>query len=289
MAEHICLITGGSSGIGKALAKKFALMNFHVVLVSKTKEELLNTRDEIIFETGNKNIFIFPVDLSLMGEVKKFCTDFKEKYPYLNVLVNNAGVNLQKKKMTPEGIEYMFAVNHLAPFLLTNLLLVPMEKAENANVINIVSNTEKYAKFDLNNLQAEKSYNGSKHYCHTKLCNLMFSYELARRTEETGITSNAVHPGGVRTDIMKNYSPFSLPSLVWRILYPSLQTPDAVAEFIIRLFKSGEFDRETGKYYFKDRQSVSSPASNNTKYAKQLWEISEKITDQILSPTSCSC
>lgn len=199
-----CLVTGGSSGIGKALAGEFVAAGFHTILISKSKNELELTAKEITQLTGNSNVEYYPVDLSLQKEIKEFSNHFRTKYSKLDVLINNAGVNIPEKIITADGIEYMFAVNHLAPFLLTNLLLDKLKKSGTAQVINVVSNGEKYARFDFQNLQAEKSYNGTLHYCLTKLCNLMFSYELARRTENSGITSNAFHPGGVRTNIIKN-------------------------------------------------------------------------------------
>ncbi|NJK86980.1 MAG: SDR family NAD(P)-dependent oxidoreductase [Bacteroidales bacterium] len=233
--------------------------------------------NQIISETKNSNVFDFVVDLSVQKEIKDFITIFGQNYDKLDILVNNAGVNLPSRVITSEGIEYVFAVNHMAPFILTTSLLNRMKNQSQAQIINIASNGERYAKFDLNNLQGEKKYNGTKHYCLTKLCNLMFTYELARRLTGHEITCNAIHPGGVRTGIMKSYKSLSLPSIVWKFLYPTLQNPDDVAEYILNLYQKGAFKNENGKYFFKEQMVASSNLSYHVDYARKIWEISENL------------
>lgn len=276
--RKICLITGASSGIGKALANEFANLGYHLILVSKDDKNLASAKDDITRNTGNTNIETYKVDLSLQKEIREFSDLFYSRYPKLDVLINNAGVNIPKKVITQEGIEYMFAVNHLASFLLTNLLLDKLRAAGKAQVINIVSNGEKFARWDTQNLQAEKGYNGTLHYCLTKLCNLMFSYELSRKLKGSGITSNAVHPGGVRTSIMKSYKWYTLSSIIWKLLDPSLLSAEQAAKKIITIFNSGIFLEETGKYYFKDKPGYSSPNSHDIEKSELLWQLSEKLT-----------
>lgn len=275
--KKICLVTGGSSGIGKAIAMGLARLDFKVFIIAKDEEELNKSCREITETTGNPEIVTFAVDLSSQTDIRKFTGLFKRQITHLDILINNAGVNLPDRRLTSEGIEYMFAVNHLAPFLLTNLLLDKLKAAEQALIINIASNGEKYALFDPGNLQGEKQFKGMKQYCITKLCNLMFSYELSRRLEHSEITCNAVHPGGVRTNIMKNYKPFSLPGMVWKILYPKLNKPEKVARSIINLITSGTFKDTNGGYFFNGKLFNSSPTSYDTGKAAQLWEISERL------------
>ncbi len=276
--KKTCLITGGSSGIGKAIAAGLAKENMHVILIARNTQELESAREEITTLTGNTDVEAFAVDLSLQSNIREFVKMLKTTLPKLDILINNAGVNLPERRLTPEGMEVMFAVNHLAPFLLTNLLTDMLKAAASSMVINIVSNGEKYARFDPDNLQGEKKFNAMKQYCLSKLCNLMFSYEFARRSGDSGITSNAIHPGGVRTSIMKEYSLFSLPGLVWMFLYPRLNKPGKVASYLLDLIRNGTLVRENGNYYFKGRVYTSSPDSTNTRYAADLWKISEELT-----------
>ena len=213
-----CIITGADSGLGKALAIALAIKEYHLVLISNKKAGLVETRDEIISRVPSAEIEVYRVDLSLQQEIKLFCENFKSQHSRLDILINNAGVNMPYRVLTPEGIEYMFAVNYLAPFLLSTLLMENLENSKSARILNIGSNGEKFATLDFDN------FNSMKQYCLTKLCLLMFTYKLAEVAHKVSVC--CVHPGGIRTNIMKRYHWYSLPGITWFLLYPFLKSPE---------------------------------------------------------------
>jgi len=273
-----CIITGACSGIGRAIAKSLAGKGYHLVLISNSRVRLDETKEEIVGETDNRLISICRVDLSLQKEIRSFCIDFMNNYSKLDVLINNAGVNLPVRKITSEGFEYMFAVNQMAPFLMTNLLLDHLKKAETARIINIGSNAEKFAEFDLNNLQGEISFSGMKQYSLTKLCNLMFTREMARILKGSGISVSCLHPGGVRTEIMKYHHWASLPKIIWFFLLPFLQSPGKAAGYILDLINR-EASFVHGQYFFKGKMTTSSEISTDENLSRQLWRYCADIAN----------
>ncbi len=277
--EKTCLITGGSSGIGKAIAKRLAHLGHQVVIVSNNKDENDLAKSEIIEDTGNINVYCYLADFSSQKEIREFVNELVYSHKKLDILINNAGVNLSYKKKTQEGFEYMFAVNHLAPFLLTNLLLEKFTKGIPLIIINIGSNGERFANLDFENLQGEKKFNSMKQYCMTKLCNLLFTYELARKLNGKNTFACCIHPGGVKTHIMKHYKKFSLPKVTWHILYPFLKTPDHAAEYVEKLIRTDEYTSLNGKYFKKNRVAQSSNLSYDKNIAAKLWEISAQFTN----------
>lgn len=274
-----CLITGADSGLGKAVATSLAKKGYQLVLVSNDENRLKAAREEIIALSENSSVEIFAVDLSWQCEIREFCKVFNNRFQKLDLLINNAGVNIPFRKITAEGFEYMYAVNHLAPFLLTILLMDNLKAAGKARIINIGSNGEKYAKLDFENLQGENSFNSMKQYCLTKLCNLMFTYQLATVLEGTGITVSSVHPGGVRTGIMKNYNWFSLSKIAWHLLYPFLKSPQEAGRYVLNLINY-EASAIQGKYFLKGKIAKSSPTSLNKELSGKLWEITCLHTNQ---------
>ncbi len=273
-----CLITGVDSGIGKATAKLLAKKGFQLILLGDSKGKLKTLNDEIISETKNSLISTYQVDLSLQREIRSFCTGFKSRYQKLDILINNAGVNLPYRRVTSEGFEYMLAVNYLAPFLMTILLMESLKGAGTARIINIGSNAEKYAKLDFENLQGEKSFDGMKQYSLTKLCNLMFAYELARNLNDTCVAISCLHPRGVRTEIMQYYHWKSLPKMIWFTLFPFLQAPEKAAGHILDMIES-EASFIHGHYFFKGKRARSSSVSMDRNLSQQLWQHSLEMTN----------
>ena len=271
-----CLITGADSGFGKAIAKTLARQEYQLILISNNYERLNSVKVEIVNEIQNTDIEIFCVDLSLQCEIKLFCAEFKSRFKKLDLLINNAGVNIPFKKQTSEGFEYMFAVNYLAPVLLTSLLLEKIEKSENGRIINIGSNGEKFAVLDFENLQGEKSFNGMSQYCITKLCLLMYTYELGEKLIEKNISACCLHPGGIRTAIMNNYKRYSIPKIAWYFLYPFLKKPGKASKYILNLLNL-EPSIIHGKYFFKEKPGKSSQTSLNKVLISNLWEKTSEL------------
>jgi len=213
-------------------------------------------------------------DLSSQDSIRKLVAEFKNQYQYLHVLINNAGVMLSKRTLSVDGIEMNFAVHHLAPFLLTNLLLDILKKSAPSRIINVTSAAHRMAQMDFDDLQSEnKKYRLFKLYGVSKLAAMLFTYELSRRLEGTGVTVNAVHPGVVNTNLSREHSAFSrgFAKLFFK-------NPKKGAETSIYLATSPDVEGITGKYFIKKEPSESSEESYNKEYAKQLWEISTEMT-----------
>src|SRR6266545_3993807 len=197
MNGKICLITGGTNGIGKSTAQGLARMGATVVIVGRNAQKTSRVVEEIRAASGNKNVDSLLADLSSQQEVRRLAREFKSKYSRLHVLLNNAGGFFMRRQLSVDGIEMTFAFNHLAYFLLTNLLLDTVKASAPARIINVSSAAHKSGKIEFDNLQGERSYNGFAAYGNSKLANILFTIELARRLEGTSITVNALHPGMV--------------------------------------------------------------------------------------------
>src|SRR5215210_5786673 len=201
MGEKICLITGASSGIGKATAMGLANMGASVVMVGRDRGRGEAAMAEIKEKSPNASVDLMLADVSSQQEIRRIADEFKDAHPRLDVLINNAGVFSSKRITSADGIEMTFAVNHLAYFLLTNLLLDVLKDSAPSRIVNVASGEQRNATIDFDELQGEKGYKGAKAYSQSKLANVLFTYELARRLEGTGITANCLHPGVVGTNL----------------------------------------------------------------------------------------
>ena len=274
MEGKICIITGANSGIGKATAIDLAKMNATIVMMCRSKERGEEAQKKIIELTGNKKVDLLLCDLSSQESIRKFVSEFKSKYQKLHILINNAGIMLSKRVISVDGFEMNFAVNYLASFLLTNLLLDVLKKSAPSRIINVSSAAHRMAKMDFDDLQSEKrKYRLFKIYGTSKLALMLFSYELNRRLEGTSVTVNTLHPGVVNTNLGQDQSSFSrgFAKLFFK-------KPEKGAETSIYLASSQEVEGITGKYFIKKQQKQSSEESYNEDYAKRLWELSTEMT-----------
>ena len=204
MEYKVVLITGGTSGIGKAAATAFAAMGAEVVVAGRNRERGEAAVGEIRRESGSEKVSLVLADLAVQAEVRELADEFKARYDRLDVLVNNAGLIQSRRTETPEGFELTLAVNHLAPFLLTNLLLDLLKSSAPTRIITVASEARRHAEIDFDDLQSERRYRAFPVYGMTKLANILFTYELAERLRKTGVVANCVHPGGVNTDFGNN-------------------------------------------------------------------------------------
>src|SRR5437763_11599826 len=195
LQEKICLVTGSTSGIGKVTARELANRGATVVLVSRSRAKGEATQAEIKQATGNQHVELLVADLSLLQDVRRLAAEFQHTYPHLHLLVNNAGGAYPRRTLTSEGLEATLAVNYLAPFLLTELLLDTLKASAPARIVNVSSAQHATVSLEFDNLQGEKKYANLRNYGQAKLALLLWTYELARRLEGTGVTVNALHPG----------------------------------------------------------------------------------------------
>jgi retinol dehydrogenase 12 len=277
MKGKVCLITGATNGIGLETARALAKMGAKVVIVGRNPSKTEGVVAELKAQTGNDHIESILGDLSLMAHVRRIADEFKAKYDRLDVLVNNAGAIFTKKEMTSEGYEMTFALNHLSYFLLTNLLLDVLIDSAPARIVNVSSDAHRFGGIQFDNLQGEKKYRGMQIYSQSKLMNVLFTKELARRLEGTGVTANVLHPGLVGSGFGLNNSGFL--NALFKLVRPFSITSEQGARSSIYLASSPEAANITGRY-FNDKAQMVEPAAaaNDRENQRRLWEISEQIT-----------
>ena len=272
----VCMITGATAGIGIVTAKALAQEGATVIIVGRSKEKSISTVDQIKKETGNPNIEYFLADLSVQKEVHKLAEDFKSKFKRLDILVNNAGAVFNKRFETTDGLEMTFALNHLSYFLLTNLLLDTIKASVPSRIINVSSDAYKGAKINFDDLQGKKKYGTMRAYGQSKLANILFTYELSRKLEGSGVTSNVLHPGFVATSFGTNNT--GIIRLILRFLHLFALSPEKGAETSIYLATSPDVANTTGKFFVKKKEVRTSAESYDNKVAEKLWKVSEELT-----------
>src|SRR5215216_8054795 len=278
MGKRVCLITGATSGIGKATAMGLANMGASVVMVGRDRGRGEAALAEIKEGSANASVHLMLTDRSSQEDIRRLADEFKDAYPRLDVLVNNAGVIRSKRVTSADGIEMTFAVNHLAYFLLTNLLLDMLKASAPSRIVNVSSGDHSNATIDFDDLQGEKGYKGAKAYSQSKLANVLFTYELARRLEGTGITANCLHPGaGVRTNLGSGVS--GVFGIMVRALRPLMISPEKGAETSIYLASSPEVEGLSGRYFVKKDEARSSDVSYDERLARRLWEVSADLSN----------
>lgn len=275
MPKKVFVVTGATSGIGKALAADLGKTGETVVIVAHHAERGKTTLDELSRLVQNATFDLQLCDLSILSSVRNLAEILKARYEWIDVLINNAGAYKRKRAVTLDGFEEMFATNHLGPFLLTNLLLEPLQVAVQVNgsarIINITAPSTVPLNFD--DLQGEKSFTSLNAFGATKMANLLFTFELARRLENTGITVNAIHPGLARSGLMKEG--FFLMRLFTQL---ASSPPEKVTGTIVQATLAPEFEKTTGKFLYNGKE-IEAPAYAHDRTAQQrLWEISERLT-----------
>jgi NAD(P)-dependent dehydrogenase (short-subunit alcohol dehydrogenase family) len=285
----ICIITGSNSGIGKETAIALARMGATIIMVVRDRERGEKARTEIVKQTGNASVDLMICDLSSMDSIRHFAEEFKKKYDRLDVLINNAGASFSKREVTSEGFERNFAVNYLGPFLLTHELLDLLKSSAPSRIINVSSGLAKNGKVDLDDLQSEKNYKGTKFYSpsrspgydNAKLMLMMFTYELARRLNGSGVTVNVLTPGFTATNLGRSSG--SLVSyIMFKMVRPMQQSAKKGAETSIYLASSDEVKDVTGKCFAKKKEVKTCPVSYDEELQKRLWDETEHML--ILAP-----
>ena len=277
MRGKVCMVTGATSGIGQVTAAALAMQGAHVIVVGRNRAKAQQVVGEIRRQSGNDAVWYLLADFSDLQQVRELAAAFSAQYSQLDVLVNNAGTYFNTRHPAPGGVEMTFHVNHLAHFLLTNLLLETLTASAPARIVNVTSRAHEYDNMDFDDLGFERSYFGMKAYARSKLANLLFTYELARRLAGSGVTVNAVHPGGVATDIWRTNFPVLGPAIKWVMSLFAL-TPEEGADTLIYLASSPDVEGVTGKYFVEREAIASSPLSYDEQVAARLWEVSEELT-----------
>ncbi|MBT3501485.1 MAG: SDR family oxidoreductase [Candidatus Marinimicrobia bacterium] len=275
-----CLITGATDGIGKQTALVLAQKGFSLVLVGRSAEKGNLVVSELISATGNESIHFHCADLSNMKSIQQLSVEIKQNYSAIDILINNAGAYVSKLTMTDEGFEKTFALNHLAYFHFTELLLEMVKEDIPGRIINVASMAHKNAKIDFNNLQMENEYKGWTAYSRSKLMNIMFTYECHRRYSDTGVSFNCLHPGFVKSKFGDNNKGFAKTSISLAKTIFAINLVKG-AKTSIYLASSKDVDGVSGKYFDKCKVATSSKVSYIQEDQKKLWE----ATDQIIKKT----
>ncbi|MFW9980917.1 MAG: SDR family oxidoreductase [Candidatus Thorarchaeota archaeon] len=270
MKDKVCIVTGSNSGIGKETALALAEMGATVVSVVRNRELGEQACESIVTESGNESVDMMLCDLSSMSTIKKFAEEFKTKYDRLDVLINNAGAVFSKREVTSEGFERTLAVNYLAPFLLTHNLLSLLKTSAPSRVINLSSGLANRAKLNLEDLQSESGYKSREVYGSAKLKVEMFTYEMARRLENTGVSVNVVRPGFVATNLGRSSGSFSS-RIMFGMMKPFQLSPKEGAETSVYVASSPEVEGITGKCFRKCEVTTTSEISYDIEKQKQLW------------------
>jgi NAD(P)-dependent dehydrogenase (short-subunit alcohol dehydrogenase family) len=276
----VCIVTGATSGLGLATARELVARGATVVIVGRNAAKCADVATHLAADAVPGGAVDWLVaDFADQRAVRGLAAEIERRHPRLDVLVNNAGATFRERRVTHEGVEMTLAVNHLAPFLLTTLLLDRLRASAPARIVNVASVAHERGRLDFDDLAMERGYRPFAAYSRSKLANLLFTYELARRLEGTGVTANAMHPGLVRTALGDHNG--MLRRAGWRLLHLVYRqgslTPEEGADTIVFLAASPDVEGVTGRY-FVDREAVSSSAaSRDAVAAERLWALSERL------------
>lgn len=261
----IILITGATDGIGKQTALELARMGHNVLIHGRSAARVENVIQEVQRTSKNPRIDGLVADFTSLDAVSGLAAQVRKRYDRLDILINNAGVFMKERVLTPDGHETTFAVNHLAHFLLTNLLLDLIRASAPARIITVSSGTHRSGQIAWDNLQGERDYSGYEAYARSKLANVLFAYELARRLQGTRVTSNALHPGVIRTKLL---------NAGWGGGGDNLSRG---AETIVYAATAPELETVTGRFFDNRRETASSPAARDEKLQRELWQVSAQL------------
>jgi len=276
MKDKTVVITGASSGIGLATARELARQGAMVALVCRDAERAEAARKEVAAVAAGRAPTVFLADLSSQREIRRLAAEIKENHAQIDVLINNAGAVFARRELSVDGIEKTFAVNHLAPFLLTSLLLDKIRAAGQGRIITVGSESYSSA-LDFDNLQSEKKHQFLFAYFRSKLENILFTFELSRRLTGTGITVNCLSPGPTRTRFGSNMD--GLPALFPMLIknFPFFGTPEKGARTSIYLASSGDVAGVTGRFFLRCREVRTKPVTHDLDVARRLWSVSEAL------------
>ena len=270
--ERVFVVTGANSGIGKAIALGLARLGGTVVLACRDATRGEAACQDIIRDSGNPRVSLEIVDLASEASTRAFADEFRRTYPRLDVLINNAGVYTSHRDVTPDGLERQFEVNYLSGFLLTHLLLDLLKKSSPSRIVNVSSSAHMGGTIRFDDLQGERRYGGFRAYNQSKLAQILFTQELARRLEGTGVTVNACHPGVIRTNLGMGGS-----SVVVRFVKMFLKSPEKGAETPIYLATSPEVEGISGKYFVRNQMLAPSARAQDPAVARRLFEVSMEL------------
>src|ERR1700730_18467120 len=276
MAGKVVLITGGTGGIGKDPAIGLATMGARVGITGRDLARAEQAATDIRAASRNPAVDAFAADMSSQAEVRRVAADVLNAYPRLDVLINNVGGFWAHRHPTTDGLERTFALNHLAPFLLTNLLLDRLKASAPARVVTVSSGAQSMGRIDFDDLRGVRNYSGQRDYKQAKIANVIFTIELPRRLDGTGITANAVHPGVVRTNFGAEDQAWFF-ALISRVVRPLLKTPAQGAQTPIYMASSPDVEGITGQFFANRKPKIANKAASDREMTARLWRVSADL------------
>ncbi len=285
MNGKVCVVTGATSGLGRATALGLAAPGAGVVIVGRDRERGEAVRAELEAAQPDAKPMLVLCDLSSQRQLRQLAATLRERLGRLDVLINNAGVDVGRRELTEDGLELTFAVNHLAPFLLTHLLTGLLEASAPARIITVSSGAHYQGKLDFDDLQGERGFRGQRAYNQSKLANVLFTLELARRLDGTAVTANCVDPGWVKGTSLGRTASLGLKAMALA-MWPVMLTPEQGADTIIWAAAAPELAAQSGRYFKKRKPHDPSKPAHDPELARRLWEESEKLSGVTFDPAS---
>ena len=277
MKDKVCIITGGTDGIGKAAACALAIQGARLLLHGRDPVKGARVAAELKARSGNPAIEFLQADFSSLADIRRLATAVIERTPRVDVLINNAGGIFASRTLSKDGYEMTFAVNHLAPFLLTNLLVNTLQSGEQSRIVTTASNAHRGSTILFDDLQATRKYSAMGAYGSSKLANILFTRSLARRLRGTNVTATCLHPGFVRTAIGRGFDASPMLKRIFGLSFLFARSPEKGAETVLYLAASPQVQDESGGYYFDCKLTQPSPAARDDGAAEQLWQVSERL------------
>jgi retinol dehydrogenase-12 len=272
--KKTAIVTGANTGMGKETARELARLGMKVIMACRNREKGEAARKEIVAETGNQDVQVMLLDLASRDSIRGFVREYTQRNERLDVLVNNAGVSLRERTET-DGVETTIATNHIGPFLLTILLVDLLKRSRPARVVLVASMVHRNARFDPEDFGGKRAWTGYGAYANSKLLNILFSFELARRLAGTGVTVTCLNPGLVNSEFFRNYRriPFML-RVVKRLIG---KTPAEGARTAVWLASAADAEGITGKYFENRAEAAASPVARDEALARKVWDLSERL------------
>ncbi|KAK9736887.1 short chain dehydrogenase [Popillia japonica] len=279
--DKVTIVTGANTGIGKETAAELARRGAKVYMACRDLKRCEEAREEIVVDTKNKHVYCRKCDLASLESIREFVSRFLKEQEKLHILINNAGVMRTPNSKTKDGFEMQLGVNHLGHFYLTNLLLDKLKSSAPSRIINVSSIAHKRGEINKEDLNSDKKYNAGEAYAQSKLANLLFTRELSKKLDGTGVTVNAIHPGIVDTEIIRHMSFFNswlAAILIKPFVWPFIKAPKQGAQTTIFAALDPSLEKVTGKYFADYKEVETSSAANDDFTARWLWAVSEKWT-----------
>lgn len=278
--KQLALVTGANSGLGKATATELARRGYHVVMLCRDEQRGQAALQEIR-ERSRGEVTLMLADLGDMASIARYCQDFRKRFDRLDILVNCAGVITLDRRETRDGLELQFGVNHIGHYLLSRNLLPVIKRTPEARIVVVSSGAHKMGKLDFANLDLKRGYSVFAAYGRSKLCNILFTKELARRLEGSGVIANCMHPGAVATNIGVDRDT-GFGKTVMRMLRPFFLTPEKASETVLYLACDEEVRNVSGEYFYRCKPARISRRAADADLARKLWDVSEEIVSDYL-------